>query len=339
MKPPKALFGHMFPMHPQPLPDELLSSWLMRTAHANGMKLQHFLDVVLGRGEPTLNRDYDRSAPDGHIRLFADATGISLTRLRDCTLRSYRGTFVDDVITHTNSPWILAAGVYHRQRFLHGLQYCPGCLATDPEPYFRTVWRLAFYVECHEHHVQMLDACWHCDAPVIPYRIEQGRRRSIPTFSGRICHACGVDLAHGPQVGLSTRDLEVRLAIATLCTYAWFSTSTFRFRQSDATVDIYNDLRKLCHLVYSRRRKLNQLGPAVRALAGSSAAPWESDTFNLEHTRISGRIEALSLALWLLTDWPDRLHIALGCAGLSRLRMRNAYANWSLGMLHTLARP
>lgn len=178
-----------------------------------------------------------------------------------------------------------------------------------------------------------------CDAPAIPYRIEQGRRRSTPTLSGRICHTCGVDLAHGPQVGLSTRDLEVRLAIATLCTYAWFSTSTFRFRHSDATVDIYNDLPKLCHLVYSRRRKLNQLGPAVRALAGSSAAPRESDTFNLEHTRISGRIEALSLALWLLTDWPDRLHIALGCAVLSRLRMRNAYANWSLGMLHTLARP
>ena len=336
MRPRGTFFGGLFPIHPQPLPDELLTSWLMRTAHANGMKLQHFLDVVLGRGAPTLTRDYDRSVPEQHLERFSEATGIPVVRLRECTLRKFSGTFVREINTKTVSPWILAAGVHHRKRFLHGLQYCPACLATDLEPYFRTAWRLAFYVECAQHHVQMLDACWRCDAPVVPHRTEQGQRRSTLSSSARTCHACGADLARGFQSALHAPDLEVQLAMSSLAAYGWFAFSVFRFRQTDASVDIYSDLHKLCHLVYSRRRKLCDLGHAVRELVGYAPGLSRLASFNIESARIADRLEAISLGLWLLTNWPNRLHTALQCARLSNRRLRNAYVDWSAELLRSL---
>lgn len=40
------LSGEIWPAHPHPLPDEILSSWTLRVAAANGVRLQPLLDVV-----------------------------------------------------------------------------------------------------------------------------------------------------------------------------------------------------------------------------------------------------------------------------------------------------
>ncbi|WP_156038866.1 TniQ family protein [Chromobacterium haemolyticum] len=38
----------MLPMHPQPQPREILSSWMVRQAFANGFMLHTFYDKLLG---------------------------------------------------------------------------------------------------------------------------------------------------------------------------------------------------------------------------------------------------------------------------------------------------
>jgi hypothetical protein len=329
--------GDLFPVHPQPLPDELLTSWLIRTAHGNGMKLQRLLDVAVGRNMPTLNRDYDRSAPYAHLEQYAELTGIGVQRLAECTLRSASGTFVDEVNIVSNSPWILVIGVHHRKRKLFGQQYCPACLATDFTPHFRRSWRFAFYVECHIHHIAMCDACWACGAQVIPHRIDVGQRQRFTQQTMRYCHRCGDDLAHAPQYGLEIADIEVAVRLRSLTLLHWWRFSIADNNQSQTMADDFVDLRNLCHVLRSRRRYLNRLGPAVRSLLEKKETAIEDrPTFTIEHARIQERIVVLAEGLWLLCDWPQRLEQALRLARMTKRRLLISYANWSPRMRHAL---
>ena len=80
---------------------------------------------------------------------------------------------------------MLAAGIFHRSRTRHGLQYYPDCLRTGP-PHYRRAWRLGFVVCCALHDRLLDDACPHCGAPVVPHRASIGGMG--------ICHACKGDL-------------------------------------------------------------------------------------------------------------------------------------------------
>ncbi len=69
------LSGSLLPVHLKPLPDELLSSWLVRIAHGHGMKLQTFCAVIFGREKSIWNRDIDKLAPEWLVmRLFFSPT-------------------------------------------------------------------------------------------------------------------------------------------------------------------------------------------------------------------------------------------------------------------------
>lgn len=61
----------------------------------------------------------------------------------------------------------------------YGLQFCPKCLAADPEPYFRKRWRVAFYTWCTIHDTMLHERCPQCGAPVIFQRREMGRPREV----------------------------------------------------------------------------------------------------------------------------------------------------------------
>ena len=56
------LSGTLWPAHPKPLPDELLSSWMVRIAGQHGLKLHTFASAVWP-GISIWNRDIDRSGP------------------------------------------------------------------------------------------------------------------------------------------------------------------------------------------------------------------------------------------------------------------------------------
>lgn len=140
------LSGELWPAHPKPLPDELLSSWIVRIASANGLKLQTFCDRVFGKEHQLWNRDIDRHAPPWLLASLARHTGTPIKHVRDATLEVYRGRLYRRKHDAGQLRWILPAGVYHRTRRHFGVQFCPQCLAEDHEPYFRTRWR-GFYPE------------------------------------------------------------------------------------------------------------------------------------------------------------------------------------------------
>ena len=69
---PPGLSGSLWPMHPRPLPDELLSSWMVRIARAHGSKPILFWK----RQVPFLNfRTVDRLPGEALLRLISAGTG------------------------------------------------------------------------------------------------------------------------------------------------------------------------------------------------------------------------------------------------------------------------
>jgi hypothetical protein len=187
-----------WPVHPQPLPDELLSSWLIRLAHGNGLKVQSFYGGWLGRSIALWNRDIDRLAPPDLLAVLSASTGIDDATLASHTIRSLAGIVSEEVPVGGHTDWLLPLQVYHRTRNGFGLMFCRSCLRQDREPYFRRRWRLAFITCCTLHGQLLLDRCSNCQSPVQPHRADMVRRRGLADqIAMTRCAQCGVDIRRG----------------------------------------------------------------------------------------------------------------------------------------------
>ena len=74
-----------WPIHPQPLEDEILSSWLIRLAHANRFKVHDFYQLYFGRDKQIWTRDIDHLAPDWLIEGLSTHTGVSEDKIKNMT--------------------------------------------------------------------------------------------------------------------------------------------------------------------------------------------------------------------------------------------------------------
>lgn len=158
---------------PAPSEDELLSSFLVRVAHAHGTGAYRFFSYHLSK-IPIWNRDIDRNVSNSTLERIALMSGLSFDHVNDMTLRSYalrpwsRQTLLENAASCAISPWINAIGIYHTTRRRFGLQYCPECLVVDPA--YKKHWRLSLVTVCPLHHCALLDACPSCNMPVVPHR-------------------------------------------------------------------------------------------------------------------------------------------------------------------------
>lgn len=73
----RGLTESLWPIRYKPLPDELLSSWLVRLAHGHGLKVQTFCNLIFGNKLQVWNRDIDRLAPEWLIAELSSKTGAS----------------------------------------------------------------------------------------------------------------------------------------------------------------------------------------------------------------------------------------------------------------------
>ncbi len=160
----------MWPIHPKPLPDELLSSWMVRTARAYRIRPASFWKREAGRIH---FRKVDLTAEDRLLRLMSARTGTPLERVRATTLLGLRGCGLDWRGGHEDA-----------------IRFCPACL--EERPYFRRRWRLEFFTICDVHEFFLDDRCPRCRGLV---RMEQ-----VPPSaeSVTICHNCGFDLRRAP---------------------------------------------------------------------------------------------------------------------------------------------
>ena len=105
----------MWPWRPEPLPDELLSSWLRRVALGNSPKVHTFCNAVWP-GLQIWNRDIDCLAPEVLLEALALGTGQPTSRVRQTTFGSLEGVLFEQVRVTGPTEWVLPVGVYHRTR-------------------------------------------------------------------------------------------------------------------------------------------------------------------------------------------------------------------------------
>jgi hypothetical protein len=159
-----ALFAPaQLPIAPKPLADELLSSWLLHTAAANGVSLAELLDALrLGYPEADLfGQMLDYSVPEPTLRALSAFTRVCLMSLRNLDL-SVR-------VQHLNSSLLLRfqgrelcigcpRGHSRRVRYA----FCARCLTQQKRLHIRWDWCFVALNRCAVHPTALLDGCPHC---------------------------------------------------------------------------------------------------------------------------------------------------------------------------------
>ncbi|MDO9010361.1 MAG: TniQ family protein [Gallionella sp.] len=293
------LSGDLLPLHLKPLPNELLSSWLVRLAHGHGLKLQTFSALVFGRDKSIWNRDIDRLAPNWLVKKLSECTGASMQAVWDTTLKSYEGILYEHHQPNGNTKWILPLGVYHRIRRGHGLQCCPHCLAEDAAPYFRKQWRLALSTVCTKHGCYLLDACPRCSSPLVPHRTDMhGRQYFPPDALNAHCWKCSLDL-RSAQV-TSVRDsllvrLQLQLEFALEHGYAnWAGNSAMH------SIVFFEGLRELIAGITSQQTR-DRMKKLVR---WSSVVLNDCSCVQFEMTHQAYRRELFHVIAMVMDNWP-----------------------------------
>lgn len=295
----------LWPAHPHPLRNELLSSWLVRVAHANGLKVQSFCRLAFGNERQVWNRDIDRLAPAWLVETMAARTGTPTKRAWQTTLIVYRGKLFEHCKASGQLKWILSLQMYHRKRLGYGMQFCPTCLAEDAEPYFRLAWRVAFYTYCPKHDCMLLDRCPKCGQGVAYHRIELGRPHTTSTAPLCYCWACGFDYRHAvtePVRKWSKHTFQSWKKASHMIDCGAPSSSRFDYGK----LAVLHQLSKLLSSNGTRQK----LAIYVATRTGRASPNIVAGKIPIEARELVERNCIVGLAWWLIGRWPTRLRAA-----------------------------
>lgn len=169
------------------LPDEIISSWLVRAALTQGCDPL----VLTGEVWPKWRiwaQDADRFLVDERLKSLCAVSGIPMEEFRAATLYPIASlVFGGNPPEKASWPWILTLGARNTKRH-GGMQYCSSCLTEDAKPYYRHQWRFAWHTCCEKHGVSLLDRCHACGAPIEPHRL-LAEDQNIA-----VCATCKADL-------------------------------------------------------------------------------------------------------------------------------------------------
>ena len=176
---------YKFHIVPKILPEELLSSWLTRTAFAHGRTLSLFTTTYIKNEGANLSRiDLDFRYDEKLFAILADKSRLSISEILRMSLRSEEGYLF------TCNECLYPPRQIRKlldKRTHYGLMFCPVCLREDKAPYFRKQWRYLFYNACPKHQVYLVDRCGGCFERVRFYKMSVNDAIVY-------CHNCGRDL-------------------------------------------------------------------------------------------------------------------------------------------------
>lgn len=176
----------VWPLVPPLLQDEVISSWLMRCALAQGCDPT----ALTGEVWPGLRfwcSDPDRELSSEQAVRLSQLSGIPAAALQAASLQPlYQMMAGTPSFPRGIAPWFLCLGCRNRRRS-GGLQYCPKCFK-EQIPHYLIQNRLAWHTTCPVHHVILLDRCECCHAPLCPQLL------TPPEETLGRCHRCGYEL-------------------------------------------------------------------------------------------------------------------------------------------------
>jgi len=169
------------------LPDESITSWLVRTALRHGCS-PPTLTLWLWPGWRFWKLDADRGIPEERMAVLARASGIPEEALKAATIMSVAARVQGGHLnTYSAWPWTLTIGARNLKRN-GGIQFCPACLQEGKTPYFRLPWRFAWHTGCAVHKTALLDRCPECSSVVTPHRLPARAPHAV------VCATCEADL-------------------------------------------------------------------------------------------------------------------------------------------------
>lgn len=175
---------YFFLIVPQPLEDELLSSWLTRVALEHKRQLSIFLTLFVKKeGNQVSRRDLDFIFDEKFLENLASKSNLKIENIFKMSLRSEEG-YLFSCNDCLYPP--LQIRKLTDKRTHNGLMYCPKCLAEDKIPYFRKKWRYQFYNACPKHKIFLTDRCWRCYEKINFAKIKHFKEICI-------CHKCEKD--------------------------------------------------------------------------------------------------------------------------------------------------
>lgn len=161
------------PIHPQPLPQEALSSWLWRLADAYDMGVGEFVEAALGIKRPDIGLvDFWPSA--ALIKKLAERTGVAVSRIRAMTMAVYVPYLLDSLGPRTGifSAYCCQFGAFENPAvrvrsprdawwlpWLSGdlagsrMAGCIYCMRSDQHSFGRLHWRASWMASCPGHGV------------------------------------------------------------------------------------------------------------------------------------------------------------------------------------------
>jgi len=300
------LSGRVLPAHPHPLSNELFSSWLTRTAQANGIKV-HSLALHLWNRDTAIAawaRDIDRSMSLSNLFLASQRTGIPFCEIKRTTLGSFEGKLAQNIYKNTGDPFVLPCGTKHRLKTRNWLVYCPTCLREDEVPYYRLNWRISLSTICPKHGTGMFDQCPECGSPINFVRGELGQRFVTMIHSICRCSSCGFDLRSMKTKPRWYPDSQTLSAHISLLNQMGKDSLSFQNREFIRGLQFYPVVVFLARFLRNRRgREIAKLLELDGYFADLS---YTEGKRTLSEMSIRDRHRFLVAAIWLLSEWPDR---------------------------------
>ena len=174
---------------------ESFSSWILRVLRGNYVSPTPFLrenfNVDLGRV------DLDLAGNMSLTRYFSECMGIPVAKIS--SLAANVPSFLFEGVDPEFIKIMWTSHPKGNARCTNGPRFCPVCLATDPEPYFRARWRLGFVTACQEHRCMLENKCPRCNSALHPHLLNW-------TDSLTCCYRCGYDLSDSDPDFLESHD-------------------------------------------------------------------------------------------------------------------------------------
>lgn len=294
-----------WPFRPQPQPDELLSSYLCRLAVGMDMKPITFLNTVFGSAKNLLAQDLDNFAPDRIVQRIAIGAMRPPAEIEACTLRALTGTLFTNHNLRGRNPWLLPTTVDNNLRRRSGLQYCPTCLASDPKPYYRRIWRLAFVTSCSAHGSLLRDRCPHCSAPVHQHS----------AASGMHCFKCGNGLCESSPAIARHGHIAWQRSLEAGLERGWIALGHEHLRSHI----VFAIARQIASLLINGRRAPDLRNVVARDWGGDPA-PYAKPTARqpFEYQDVAERHRLFDMVERLMRGWPHRFVHSCLEAGMHR---------------------
>jgi hypothetical protein len=301
----------ILPAHPRLKPDELFSSWVVRTAIANQTRLYSLVRGILGESYHLFHHvDIDRGVTHSILEDFAKATSTPTIDIWRSTL-SHEAMHINDVHERNgHTLWLVPFGFVPRQRRQTGIQYCPICLKLDKQPYFRKSWRLAYYTECERHHVLMEDTCPHCQAPVGFFQLKLGDWPRDKSMGLNRCFKCDGALSDAMPKRSEWPELEHGLAVRSILLSQGLDFRFIERRIFRPASSLMKVLRMLIGALCSRSSRGELYDHLASQLWPYGYTVLSNRGTNFEFRTVEERHRLFGLAVWLLMDWPRRLEAA-----------------------------